>query len=114
MQFSLSLEANHKRRVAFCVALTLIGTSYASKKNAHLGAFFVGLNELTLTRLMSIFNSKKVWEFLVKIQLTKSDPKRTGGGKCSASCQLGLKREPMESIIYEIDCLIVFQTNKQN
>ena len=25
-----------------------------------------------------------------------------------------LKREPMESIIYEIDCLIVFRTNKQN
>ena len=32
---------------------------------------------LKLTRLMSIFTSKKVWKFLIKIQLTKSDPKRT-------------------------------------
>ena len=31
-----------------------------------------------LTWLMSIFTSKKVWTFLIKIQLTKSDPKRTG------------------------------------
>ena len=31
-----------------------------------------------LTRLMSIFTSKKVWKFLIKNQLTKSDPKRTG------------------------------------
>ena len=30
-----------------------------------------------LTWLMSIFISKKVWKFLIKIQLTKSDPKRT-------------------------------------
>ena len=29
-----------------------------------------------LTRLMSIFTSKKVWKFLIKNQLTKSDPKR--------------------------------------
>ena len=41
---------------------------------------------------MSIFTSKKVWKFLVTIQLTNSDPKRTGGGKCPASCQLGLTR----------------------
>jgi hypothetical protein len=40
---------------------------------------------------MSIFTSKKVWKFLIKIQLTNSDPKRTGGGKCPPSCQLGLK-----------------------
>ena len=45
-----------------------------------------------LTRLMSICTSKKVWKFFVKIQLTKSDPKRTGGGKCPASCQLGLRQ----------------------
>ena len=36
------------------------------------------------------FHLQKVWKFLVKIQLTKSDPKRTGGGKCPASCQLWL------------------------
>ena len=34
-----------------------------------------------LTRLMSIFTSKKVWKFLIKIQLTKSNPKRTRGWK---------------------------------
>ena len=33
---------------------------------------------------------QKVWKFLVKIQLTKSDPKRTRCGKCPLSCQLGL------------------------
>jgi hypothetical protein len=37
---------------------------------------------------MSIFTSKKVWKFLIKIQLTKSDPKRTRVGKCPPSCQL--------------------------
>ena len=30
-----------------------------------------------LTRLMSIFTSKKVWKFLIQIQLTKSNPKIT-------------------------------------
>ena len=34
-----------------------------------------------LTQLMSIFTSKKVWTFLIKIQLTKCDPKRTRGRK---------------------------------
>ena len=43
-----------------------------------------------LTRLMSIVTSKKVWKFFIKIQLPKSDPKRTGVGKCPASCQLEL------------------------
>ena len=32
-----------------------------------------------LTRLMSIFTSKKVWKFLIQIQLTKSNPKITRG-----------------------------------
>ena len=40
-----------------------------------------------LARLMSIFTSKKVRKFLIRIQMTKSDPKRTGDGKC----QLGLR-----------------------
>ena len=44
-----------------------------------------------LTRLMSIFTSKKVWKFLVKIQLTKFDPKRTRRLKYPPSCQLGSK-----------------------
>ena len=43
-----------------------------------------------LIRFMSIFTSNKVWKFLIKNQLTKSDPKRIGGGNCSPSCQLGL------------------------
>ena len=34
-----------------------------------------------LTRLRSIFTFKKVWKFLIKTQLTKSDPKRTSGWK---------------------------------
>ena len=32
-----------------------------------------------LTPIMSIFTSKKVWKFLIKIPLTKSNPKRTRG-----------------------------------
>ena len=43
-----------------------------------------------LTRLKSIYTSKKVWKFLIKFQLTKTDSKRTRGWKCPASCQLGL------------------------
>jgi hypothetical protein len=39
---------------------------------------------------MSIFNSKKVWIFLIKIQLTKSDPKEQGDKSIPPSCQLGL------------------------
>ena len=34
-----------------------------------------------LTRLMLIFTSKKVWKFLIQIQLTKSNPKITRGVK---------------------------------
>ena len=44
-----------------------------------------------LTWKMSIFTAKEVWKFLIKIQLTKSDPKRIRGGKCPASCRLGLR-----------------------
>ena len=71
--------------------------SYESKKNAHLhprGIFCKtqwAWQGVKLTRLISIFTSKKVWKFLIEMQLTKSDPKRTRGGKCPASCQLGLK-----------------------
>jgi hypothetical protein len=32
-----------------------------------------------LTQLMSIFTAKKLWKFLIKIWLTKSDPKRKRG-----------------------------------
>ena len=62
--------------------LTFIGMSYESKKNAHLwrhlGVFFIRLNELVkLTRLMSIFTSKKFGNFYQKNQLIKSNPKIT-------------------------------------
>jgi hypothetical protein len=53
------------------------------------------------TRLMSIFNSKKGWKFSIKIQLTKSDPKGQGGGKCPASCQLGI----IDTTVAEIQIL---------
>ena len=39
---------------------------------------------------MSIFIYKKDWNFLIKIQLAKSDPKRTRSEKYLPSCQLGL------------------------
>ena len=78
--------------------LTLIGMSSENKKKAHIwrqiGPFFVRLNE---TRLMPISTSKKVWKYLIKIQLTK----RQGGGKCPASCQLGFK-----SPVHENGCLL--------
>jgi hypothetical protein len=41
--------------------------SYECNKNAHL-----------LRQFMSIFKSRKVWNFLIKIQLKKSDPKGQG------------------------------------
>ena len=48
---------------------------------------------VNLTQIVSIFTSKKVWKFLITIQLTKSDPKRTGRKKYHPSCQLGGPRE---------------------
>ena len=59
---------------------------------------------LKLTRLMSIFTSKKVWKFLIKIQLTKSDPKKTGGGKCPPSCQLGYYKN---KLLFYIDTIFM-------
>ena len=41
----------------------------------------VSLDCVNLIILMSIFTSKKVWQFLVKTQLSKSDPKKTKGWK---------------------------------
>ena len=57
---------------------------------------------------MSIFTSKQVYNFLLKIQLTKSDPKRTEGGKCPASCLLLLGYLIKTSAILKlrITCLI--------
>ena len=55
-----------------------------------MGIFCKTWQGVELTRLMSIFTSKKVWKFLIKIQLPKIWSKRTRGGNCTASCQLGL------------------------
>ena len=44
-----------------------------------------------LTRLMSIFTSKKVWKFLIKIQLIKYDPKRTRGWKVPSLMPIRIK-----------------------
>ena len=44
--------------------------------------FFHKTRWVRLTQLMSIFTSQNVSKFLIKIQLTKSDPKRASGGKC--------------------------------
>ena len=57
--------------------LTLIGISLENKKIAHLylhlEASHIRLNELGS---VSIFTSKKVWKFLIKIQSKKSDPNK--------------------------------------
>ena len=37
-----------------------------------------------------MYAPEKSLEFFIKNQLTKSNPKKTGGGKCPLSCQLGL------------------------
>ena len=42
-----------------------------------LGWFFVRLNELDIKLTRCQFSPSKVWKFLIKIQLTKSGPKRT-------------------------------------
>ena len=69
--------------------LTLIGMSYEREKNCSSlapprGIFYKpqwAWQGVKLNRLMSILTSKKVWKFLIKIQLTKCDPKRTMGWK---------------------------------
>ena len=60
-----------------------------ARKNASLYRNLGAWQGVKLTRL------KKVLKFLIKIQLTKYDPKSTGGGKCPPSCQLGLKRQAL-------------------
>ena len=46
---------------------------------------------------MSIFNSKKVWEFLIKIQLTKSGPKRTRGWQVTSLMPIRVKGKIFET-----------------
>ena len=47
-----------------------------------------------LTWLMLIFTSKKVWKFLIKHQLTKSDPKRTRWWK--VPCLIPIRVKPVQ------------------
>ena len=75
--------------------------SYESNKNAHLSAtqkhFLLDSMSLSGCQIHPIDANfhlqKKIWKVLIKIQLTKSDPKRRRGGKCPPSCQLGLKQQ---------------------
>ena len=55
---------------------------------------------------MSIFTSKKVWNFFIKIQLKKSDPKSKRREKYHPSCQLGLRQLTMLSS--RLENMIVF------
>ena len=43
---------------------------------------------------MSIFTSKKGWKFLIKIQVTKSDPKKTRGWKVPCLMPIRVKALP--------------------
>ena len=68
--------------------LTLIVMSSENKKNAHLqrhlGPLFIRLNKLDRVSNYPIdvnFHLHKVWTFFIKIQSTKSVPKRTRGWK---------------------------------
>ena len=56
--------------------LTKIGMSYESKKNGS--KFYktqLALQGVKLSQLISIFTSKNIWNFLIKIQQTKSNSK---------------------------------------
>ena len=78
--------------------LTLIGMSYESKENAHLsshlGAFFIRLNKLGRVSNWCQFSPPNFFGiFWKKIRCQKSDPKRTRDWKCTASCQLRLRKK---------------------
>ena len=69
--------------------LTLIGMSSENNKNAylqhHLETLFIRLNEFGQIGEINLidvnFHLQKNWNFLIQIQLTKSDLKRTRGWK---------------------------------
>ena len=50
------------------------------------------LQGVKLTGVMSIFTSKKVWKFLIKIQRTKSDPKKYRGWKVPSLMPIRVNR----------------------
>ena len=79
------------------IRLTLICTTFERKKNAHfqrhLGQHLKdSINWAGCQNNLSDVNFylQKVWNVLIKIQLTKSDPKITRRKKYHPSCQLGL------------------------
>ena len=60
-----------------------------------------------------IFHHKIFWKFLINIQLTKSDPKRTRkGGKCPPSCQFGLKYQITVEKLEQIAMLILMKKDQ--
>ena len=93
-------QALSASRLIWRTGLTLIGMSSENKKKCSSLALPRSTfcktqwpwQGVKLTRLVSIFTSKKVWNFLIKNQMTKSDKKRQGGGKCPALWQLGLNQ----------------------
>ena len=62
---------------------------------------------------MSFFISKKAWKFLINVQLTKSDPKRTRKrGKCPPLYQFGLKCQITVGKLQQIVMLILMKNDK--
>ena len=49
--------------------------------------------DVKVTQLMSIFTSKKVWNFLIQIQLIKSNPKITRGVKLPWLMPIRVKKQ---------------------
>ena len=84
--------------------------SYESKKNVHLqrhlGASFINQAwyGVKLSRLISIFTSKNVWKFLVKNQLTNSDPKMTGVESALPHANQGLQSGSLLPLLVDFWC----------
>ena len=82
---------------------SLIGMSSENKKNAHLkrhlGALFIRLNELGR---VSNLPPKKFENFLIKFQLTKSDPKRARGWKVPCLMPIRVKDREISECIFNL------------
>ena len=77
-----------KRSFMFCMPIRDISSSVLCKKSFNSNWHELRKQEkysslawqgVKVTGLMSIFTSKRVWKFLIQIQVTKSDPKITRG-----------------------------------
>ena len=60
--------------------------------SATRSTFYKTWQGIKLIQLLSIFTAKKVWKFLIKIQLTKFDPKRTRGWKVPCLMPIRFKK----------------------